>query len=170
VFLLNGVDPLCAGNLTGLRDHVQALGFTQTYYGQLYHAGWCERQMERIHQEDPEGRFVLIGYGAGARTLYNLGQKMAAAGLPIDVLLALDGPQLEALEGSFPVWALGSPCEEHTVFPVAEALAECASRVTVVETVPSLPEPGPTPRPVVPLKPQSFGPDWDSLKPVARLP
>jgi hypothetical protein len=170
VFLMNGIDPLGAGNLSALRDQVQALGFTQTYYGQAYHAGWCEREMQRIHCEDPDGRFVLIGYGCGARTLNALGQQMAAGGLAVDAMLALGvAPEDVMVGGPVPVYVLGSAGQLDTADQVAWELGQCASRVAVVEVPPSLPEPGPTPRQVVPLQPQSFGPDWDSLKPVAQL-
>jgi hypothetical protein len=171
VFLMNGVDPLGAGNLSGLRDHVQRLGFTQTYYGQFYHESWLEREMLRVHQDDPDGRFVLIGYGWGARTLQTLGQKLAVAGAAVDVLLALDvSAEDMTLEGPFAVQMLPAPSRPETVAHVAWALGECASRVTVVESPqPTMPEQGPTPRPVKPFAPQSFGPDWDSLKPATQL-
>src|SRR4051794_2919818 len=40
VVLVNGVDPLCCGNLSGVRDHLNSLGFCKTYYAQIYHE-WC---------------------------------------------------------------------------------------------------------------------------------
>ena len=172
VFMMNGVDPFGVGNLSGVRDHVLALGFTQIYYGQLYHRGWFEEQIERIQKEDPEGRIVLIGYGAGAKSLGTLAQKMTAAGATIDVLLALDASPDELPGGeNYPVQELGAPTCPETMPQVAAALAHCASRVTIVAPpVPELPETAPMPRPLVPLAPQSFGSDWDKLKLATQLP
>lgn len=172
IFLMNGVDPLGAGNLAGLCDHIHKLGFGHTYYGQLYHAGWCEREMLRLQKEDPEGRIVLIGYGQGARVLRSLGQRLAAQGAVIDVLLALEPPAEDlGMELPFAVEVLGAPSCPETVARVAGALGQCASRVTVVEPpLPPRPEVGPVPRTVPPMSPQSFGPDWDSLQPTRELP
>jgi hypothetical protein len=171
IFLMSGVDPLGAANLSGVRHQVEALGFTQIYSGQQYHSGWFERHLLGLKDEDPDGRVVLIGYGSGVRTLRNLGQKAAAAGVTVDVLLTLDSEGEEATSGvPFPVYALAAPSRPETIAQVAQALGQCASRVKVVEVpLPPL-ELGPTPRPTVPLAPQSFGPHWDSLKPTAQLP
>jgi hypothetical protein len=171
IFLMNGLDPLDAANLSGVRHQVEALGFTQIYSGQLYHSGWFERHLLRIKDEDPDGRVVLIGHGSGVNALRNLAQKAAAAGVTIDVLIALDVAAEDAASaGTFPVYVLGALGREEMIAQVAHALGQCASRVTVVETPLPGPELGPTPRPTVPLAPQSFGPDWDSLKPTTQLP
>src|SRR5437764_243197 len=45
VFVVNGLDPLNYGNLTGLRDHIRALGFEHVFFGQLYHAGWIKKEI-----------------------------------------------------------------------------------------------------------------------------
>jgi hypothetical protein len=169
LFLMNGIDPLGAGNLSGLVDHIHNLGFTQTYYGQLYHRGWMEREMKRIAKEDHDARLVLIGYGCGASTLCNLGQRLAASGMCVDMLIAL-GAEDEKLDGPFPICRLGEPSFPETMARVARELGHCASRVTVVEPEPPPAlELGPKPRPVPPSLPQSFGPDWDSMKPRSEL-
>src|SRR5262245_39238385 len=66
VFFIHGMDPFDWANLTGLRDHVQALGFHKTYYGQMYHTRKFEKEIRRIHEEDPNARFVLVGFSFGA--------------------------------------------------------------------------------------------------------
>jgi hypothetical protein len=171
VFMMNGVDPLGMANLNGLREHVLKLGFNQAYNGQLYHIGWYEREIQRIHKEDPDGRIVLIGYGHAAKVLAGMANRLVASGVHIEVLLALDaGSDAMEHEGAFPVRNLGAPCLPETIAQVAWTLGQCASNVTVIEPpLPEGPEKGPVPRPVVPLAPQSFGPDWDSLKPLAQL-
>jgi hypothetical protein len=170
VFLMNGYDPIGPGDLSDLRDHINKLGFRQTYYGQLYHTGWFEREMLRLKCEDPEGHIVLIGYGRGARCLGALGQRLAGQGVPIDLLLAVNAaPEDVASGGAFPVYAMNASDWLPVQLQVAEELAGCAARVHVEEIDPPVPETGPTPRPAVPLKPQKLGSDWDSLKPVSHL-
>jgi hypothetical protein len=94
VFLVHGVDPLDCANLEGLRDYVQALGFHKTYYGQLYHAGYFGREIARIHAEDPDARFVLIGFSFGANAVRDLAHSMAAHGINVDLLVYLGGNTL----------------------------------------------------------------------------
>jgi hypothetical protein len=91
VFFLDGFDPLGCAGLTGLRDYAQSLGFIKTYYGQCYHAGWFGDEMRRLHHDDPDARFLLLGYGLGAAAARDLARSAAA---PLDVLIYLDGKQL----------------------------------------------------------------------------
>lgn len=91
VFLINGLDPVNLANLTGVRDHIQALGFRKTYYGQMYHAAYFEKEIRRIHQEEPEARFVLIGFSLGANMARNITQNVKPEGIDIDLLFYLGG-------------------------------------------------------------------------------
>ena len=54
VFFLNGFDPINYGNLTGIREYVDTLGFHKTYYGQLYHVSYFADEIRL-------GRFWLGG-------------------------------------------------------------------------------------------------------------
>src|SRR5262249_54711773 len=81
VFLANGVDPLSLGNLSGVREHLHSLGFTRTYYGQVYHTHWLKQELRRAHKDDPEGRFVLVGYGCGVGTVRALARAMCQEGI-----------------------------------------------------------------------------------------
>jgi hypothetical protein len=91
VFLMNGLDPMNYGNLTGLRDYLQALGFCKTYYGQLYHVWWFEKEIRRLHQEDPDSHFVLIGFSLGCNMVHDIAVAMKADGISIDLLVFLSG-------------------------------------------------------------------------------
>ncbi len=91
VFLINGLDPFNYGNLTGLRDYVQSLGFHQTYYGQLYHYWWFQNQIRRIHREDPEAHFVLVGFSVGVNMADALARSLKPEGVYFDVLVFLSG-------------------------------------------------------------------------------
>src|SRR5262249_6617116 len=54
IFLVNGLDPINASNMAGLRDYLQDLGFNKTYYGQLYHSAFYNKEIRRIHESDPD--------------------------------------------------------------------------------------------------------------------
>lgn len=94
VFFVQGVDPLGIGNLTGVHDYVRQLGFTKTYYGQVYHAGHFEKEIRRLHHEGPETRFVLVGFSAGANKVRTIAQNVKDDGVRIDLLVYLGGNTL----------------------------------------------------------------------------
>jgi hypothetical protein len=91
VFLFNGLDPVNYSNLTGLRDYVQTLGFPKTYYGQIYHLWWFEKEVRRIHQEDPDAHFVLVGFSLGSNMAYDVAKTVKKDGIQIDLLVFLSG-------------------------------------------------------------------------------
>ena len=90
IFLFNGADPLEYGNLSGVRDYLNQIGFAKTYYGQIYHAEWCFEEMKRIRAANPEARFVVIGFDFGAETAKILVQKAALGGIATDLLCYLE--------------------------------------------------------------------------------
>jgi hypothetical protein len=100
VFFMNGLDPVNYGNLTGLRDYVQELGFGKTYYGQLFHAGWFEKEIRHIHQDDPDARVVLIGFSLGVQEMHSVAEDLNKDHIPIDLLVFLSG--------NHPVWFMPS--------------------------------------------------------------
>jgi hypothetical protein len=95
IFIVHGVDPLDCANLKGLRDYVQSLGFIKTYYGQLYHSSYFAKEIRRIHQEDPDARFVLAGFSFGANSVRDLAHAVEPDGVPIDLLVYLGGNTLK---------------------------------------------------------------------------
>jgi hypothetical protein len=95
VFLVHGLDPLDYANLTGVRDYIQSLGFHKTYYGQLYHGRKYSKEIRRIHEEDPEARFVLIGFSFGANVVRYLANSVREDGIPIDLLVYFGGNTLK---------------------------------------------------------------------------
>jgi hypothetical protein len=172
VFLVHGVDPLDCADLTGLRDHVQDLGFGKTYYGKVYHAGYFGREIRRIHSEDAEARFVLVGYSFGTRAVCDLARSLNGAGINVDLLVYLDGARQEPADGpsNDRVCHLGAPADPSTVQGLAQCLAAVAASVPVI--LPAAtgvePEAAPVPRPVT-APPPEHGPEWDFLKPVTQL-
>lgn len=106
IFIVHGLDPLDYANLVGVRDYLQALGFRKTYLGQLYHTLEYDRELHRIHQEDPLARFVLIGFSFGANMVRTLANSAKEDGIPIDLLVYLGGNTLHNDERDQPANAL----------------------------------------------------------------
>jgi hypothetical protein len=95
VFLIQGVDPFDLCNLRGVGDYIQELGFAHTHFGQLYHVFQFDREIHRIHQCDPDARFVLIGFSCGANIACYLAHNAAKDGITINLLVYLGGNTLE---------------------------------------------------------------------------
>jgi hypothetical protein len=95
VFLVHGMDPLDYANLTGVRDYIQTLGFHKTYYGQLYQGLRYGKEMCRIRAEDPEARYVLIGFSFGANVVRYLANSARDDGIAIDLLVYFGGNTLK---------------------------------------------------------------------------
>jgi hypothetical protein len=91
IFFVNGLDPVNLANLSGLRDYVQDLGYGQTYFGQLYHTSWFASELWRIHAEDGDARFVLIGFDLGSHIVHALAKAAQEAGVNIDLMVFLTG-------------------------------------------------------------------------------
>jgi hypothetical protein len=89
VFLMNGLDPVNYGNLTGLRDYIQELGFCKVYYGQLYHSRRFTTEIRKIAQEDPQAHFALVGFSLGANGVLDIAEAVKPAGIHIDLLVFL---------------------------------------------------------------------------------
>jgi hypothetical protein len=94
VFFVHGMDPLDCANLSGVRDHVQSLGFIKTYYGQLWHTGYFEKEIVRLHKDDPDARFALVGFSFGANMVRDICHAVEADGVQIDLLVYLGGNTL----------------------------------------------------------------------------
>jgi hypothetical protein len=191
VFFLNGIDPVNYGNLTGIRDYVQELGFRKTYYGQLYHLAYFADEIHGIHQHEPDAHFVVVGFGRGARKIRSLAATVEAEGIPIDLMVYLDGklPEGTGIEngpvsGHFQneqfcsepgqhqdLWLFGNPTCRQTLELLGHQLSQIAAAIPVVETAELAPPPRlyeePTPRPVQPQDPVRRD-EWDFLKPEIR--
>ncbi len=188
IFLVNGVDPLCYGNLAGLRDYVQSLGFIKTYYGQLYHGGTFAKEICRLHSEDAEARFVLIGFNHGAGKAHDLAHAVHSAGVHVDLLVYLDGSSVETkpenvgrlvniktkerseepmLDDAVNItytdaWYFAAPSHRYTLELMAQELTAVAGMVPTVD--PHTAPPGEkTPAKTMPRA--EARDDWDFLKP-----
>jgi hypothetical protein len=90
VVLINGLDPLYVGNLAGERDYLQRLGFSKVYFGQLYDWWWFKSKVRQAYREDPEARFVIIGYSWGCSMAHSLARALQDEGIRVDLLVHLD--------------------------------------------------------------------------------
>lgn len=86
-FLVNGLTPT---GMSGLVDQLNAQGFPKVAYGQLCHAVWMGQEMRRIHTDDADARFIIIGYDLGGMIASRLASDAIADGLPVDALVLLD--------------------------------------------------------------------------------
>jgi hypothetical protein len=95
IFLIHGMDPLDLANLAGLTEYIQALGYIKTHYGQLYHLWEFKKELRRVHKDDPDARFVLIGFSFGANMVRELANAVKDDDITIDLLVYLGGNTLE---------------------------------------------------------------------------
>lgn len=102
VFIVHGVDPLDCANLAGMRDYAQSLGFIKTYYGQMYHTGYFTKEIRRLRCEDPDARFVLIGFSCGSGGVRSIAQAVKSDGISIDLLVYLSATCLRSTSCDWP--------------------------------------------------------------------
>jgi hypothetical protein len=95
VFFIHGLDPFDCANLTGVRDYLHSMGFRKTYFGQLYHTPYFEKEICRLRQEEPEAEFVLVGFSLGANMVRSMAQHVKDQGIDIALLVYLGGNTLE---------------------------------------------------------------------------
>jgi hypothetical protein len=95
IFIVHGMDPLDFANLEGLNDYCQNLGYIKTHYGQLYHLWQFQSDLRKVHQEDRDARFVLIGFSFGANMVRELANAVKDDGIKIDLLVYLGGNTLK---------------------------------------------------------------------------
>lgn len=172
VFLVDGFDPLDSCGVNCVRRSLIGLGFIKVYDGHFYHAGWFADEMRRLHAEEPDAHFVVVGFSTGADTARSLAESVAGDGITVDLLAVVDGPLWTAAIPDKPenvVRVIHLPGSAVAVQPLADELTAIAGLVPVpvppvVADVSELP----TPRPVAPV-PSATRDAWDFLKPVARL-
>jgi hypothetical protein len=95
IFLIHGMDPLDFANLSGMTEYIHQLGYSKTYYGQLYHLWEFKNDIIRIHERDPQARFVVIGFSFGANVSRELVNAVKDKNIVIDLLIYLGGNTLE---------------------------------------------------------------------------
>jgi hypothetical protein len=90
-YAINGLDPMCFGNLCGLCDYVRDLGFPHTKMVQFWNTEDCHQEILAIRQKDPEARFALWGYSLGANYVRKLANELNDDGVPVELLIYIGG-------------------------------------------------------------------------------
>jgi pimeloyl-ACP methyl ester carboxylesterase len=91
VFLLQGLDPLDLANINGLTEYLHQLGYLKTHCGQFFHQWSFRKEIRRIHKDEPEARFVVIGFSLGSLMASELANAVKEDGIAIDSLIYLGG-------------------------------------------------------------------------------
>lgn len=94
IFLIDGLDPVRFCNFAGVHDYLISLGYNGTYHGELYHCFWFNSEIRRIHKEDPDARFVLVGHGVGAKMAHSLAHDLQDENIAVNLLVYVDGSWL----------------------------------------------------------------------------
>jgi hypothetical protein len=199
VFLLSGFDPLDLDRVADVKAALVGAGFAKVYDGQFYDESFFRGEIRRLAKDEPDARFVLVGFSLGAEIATGLAQAVGKQGISVAMVATVDpywwssAPrqwadnvgQVVHVHGQHslfsPTLSTGSNVEipggwltnvtanPRTVETVARAL------VDVAETMPRPSTPPAdmafeTPTPRPVARGNSPRDDWDFLKPVATLP
>ena len=179
VAILVGTDTILDfANLNTLAKRLNEAGFARIYRGGIVHGAWLKREIERTHADDPETRFVVIGYDWGARTARELTCQMTASGIPVDSLVLLDPLGVGSVEilnetcrvsvirshgwmnGSFPdavdttvpgIGHIDLPTHAETLATIVGVLETTAGQIPMANEL------------SFPNRPTHLGADWDFL-------
>jgi hypothetical protein len=197
VFLIDGFDPFGFCHVADVRKCLLSAGFTKVYNGHCYHTRWFADEMRTLHTDEPDARFVVVGFASGVEAAKCLADAVAD-GVTIDLFATIDAPcwskvPLQQPENVQSVLSLqdesllGGPAklvanasgdsvdavEAHQppVRQLTAALITIAGSVPVSVATPiSLTTEAElqSPRPLV-TRSATLRDDWDFLKPVVRL-
>jgi hypothetical protein len=90
VFLISGFDPLDIDRVGDFRKALVRSGFTKVYDGQFYHDRFFAQEMRRLASEEPDARFVVVGFSLGADVAVSLADYVGKQGIPIALLASVD--------------------------------------------------------------------------------
>ncbi|HEY1375553.1 MAG TPA: hypothetical protein VGF55_02105 [Gemmataceae bacterium] len=103
VFLMSGLDPFDLDRVADFRAALIRAGFNRVYNGQAFHDSYFAREMHRLALEEPDARFVLVGFSLGADYAVSLAESVAHYNIPITLLASVD-----------PYWWSAAPTERPT--------------------------------------------------------
>jgi hypothetical protein len=99
VFAVAGLNPAAAIALDDLRLKLNEKGFAKVATGQVVYADWMAGEMRRIHAEQPDAVFVVVGVNSAGSTAAKLVQKATADGVPVSAVVFLDADGKTPLSG-----------------------------------------------------------------------
>jgi hypothetical protein len=140
IYMINGLTilPHMCGSMKKVAPSVEELGFCRTKVACHYWRWSYQNEIRRIHQEDPQAHFVLVGYSVGGGVVHAMAQNLAKDGIFIDLMIYIDAhcitgdledrpPNVGKIVGiNSTAWTLAGQChcgEEchtvHTLFHLA---------------------------------------------------
>lgn len=90
VFAVSSLNPVSVMALDALAEELNRRGFAKVATGQTVHTGWMAREMRRIHKDEPDAVFVVLGFESGTPAAVRLAEKAQAEGLPVGGLVVID--------------------------------------------------------------------------------
>ncbi|MFO0939087.1 MAG: hypothetical protein U0798_21515 [Gemmataceae bacterium] len=169
------LDPAGLGTMA---KRLNDAGFARVYHGGIVLGDWLNGEIKRIHSDDPDTKFVLVGYDLGARMAREMACQLSLDGIPVNSLVLLDPRGVESvgnlpdychvtiirshgwMKGTFPgsldttvpgVGHFDLPTHVETVATVAGVLESTASQIPTLNPL------------YVPNRPARLGSDWDFL-------
>jgi hypothetical protein len=94
VYLLNGADPFGWAGLSYLADRIRTAGYPYTRYGEAYDIWGFEHEIRVVHREDPNARFVLIGFSYGTLVVREAARRLLRDGIQVAMLGYVGGDYL----------------------------------------------------------------------------
>lgn len=83
VFAMSSLNPVSIVALDDLREQLNRQGYSKIATGQTIHAGWMAHEMHRIHEEEPEAVFVILGFESAVPAAARLTERSISEGLPV---------------------------------------------------------------------------------------
>lgn len=102
IFVVNGMNPLCLGNLNGLCDYLREQGYNNTCFTQLHTSGGIPARVRQVHHDDPQARIVLIGFSCGCNVVRYQANLLAEEGIKIELLVYIVGDYITNCPYSYP--------------------------------------------------------------------
>ena len=89
-FFMNGADLLEINGFSELQEGLTCAGFSKIYYAQRADREWYRKELHRLHREEPDARFLLVGYGSAADQIQELACQVGHEGIPLDAVVYID--------------------------------------------------------------------------------
>jgi hypothetical protein len=97
--VVNGFDPLHLGRIEKLAAELNRSGFAKVYTVEFHHAAFVESEVRKIRCDEPDARFVFVGYSHGAGVAQGMAAKLSHEGVAVDALVELTPAYLPWAEG-----------------------------------------------------------------------
>jgi hypothetical protein len=102
IFINNGFDEVCIGNLNGLFHHLKYLGYRKVYWEAMWHPSRVAEKVEYVKKFDPEAKIVLLGYSAGSLDVRDTCNTLKKKGVFVDLLAYLGSDRVFDVSKSRP--------------------------------------------------------------------